>query len=378
MLGGQRVPQIFLSFIVYFFCGLENLIAETAPLASDSRAVSISDNQSSTSARDPTFSEVLNQAKSVPNKCESNLRKLSCLKSVWFSMELRERYQKVLDLARESVNTINLPTQSVPQKSGSIPHPQIDYRAIPCIAAAETGFLEPLAMNTNACTNDSTAKGLGMINANTLWDYLLPDKTFQLGDKKYNSLNREFNWKGMEMWDREIERIKSMNDKDKKEAKEKLVSSIFDRISLQPELQIQIIAYTLAEKQARVRRTQNSSCYGASISQESYSDYYSGCSSNDKKRNQERRFYGEAINSCAKCIAKNEDNTELSVKCLSIVDNREPEIKAKVALMAPAKKTNGKVEKTQKKEKLQSQFHLKPDEKILRSFEFYKKVVCKN
>lgn len=110
-----------------------------------------------------SFQTMIAKAKACPSgerckeRCYDNMKKMACENSPWRRLSLPERFDLLMNLGRP---------HAVKNK--------VDLRYAPCLASAETHYLEPMAKALDSCQDQKmfTSAGLGMTTATTL-DHLI-------------------------------------------------------------------------------------------------------------------------------------------------------------------------------------------------------------
>lgn len=116
------------------------------PLTGDPRVLAATDDVCTSDAcRFDTMRAVAAERRGGPG-CIAALRAHSCRHSMWRDLDLEQRFARILVLGRPFAEANGL-----------------DVRALPCIAAIETGFLEPLTVSELNCTAETSDQGLPQI-----------------------------------------------------------------------------------------------------------------------------------------------------------------------------------------------------------------------
>jgi hypothetical protein len=188
-----------------------------------------------------------------PGSCLASLQRHYCAFSPWRNLSLNQRFRRIL--------VLGLPYA---KQRG------IDPRALPCIAARETVTLEPLAISEVNCGGYSSDEGLGQIIWPTFHDYATA-----------LAFRSEVAIPGLPEPDDLVAR--------------------FNSLGYSAERQIELMAFTLAEKK-RGREYR-----------EAFVDYNGSAT---------RETYGKLVNACYECLIKRVDPETLEVagdpmRCLS-------------------------------------------------------------
>ncbi|MGE0763575.1 MAG: hypothetical protein AB7N80_09890 [Bdellovibrionales bacterium] len=202
------------------------------------------------------------------NECEKSLRTQACQSSPWKNKGLDERFQLIMQYAK-----------TYAAKYG------VEPRAIPCIATVETGYLEPQAKTLLACGDADRNRyhGLGMITLQTLEHYVSPFIKRKLQVKE----NGKFVTKMLTPF-------RSANPLLQKPSLYACPRKLHDLLGSSPELQVELMAYTLAEK-------------GAAVGGNSYQAYvnYNGHSPPDPENGRPHmNNYADAVQACVSCLRK--------------------------------------------------------------------------
>lgn len=219
------------------------------------------------------------EAKCSPEECRRRLRELACTQSPWKEKELNERFQLTMEMAKRSAAPL-----------------RVDPRIVPCIAVVETGHLEPQAKTLLACQDAGRHRyhGLGMITLSTLENYISPYKKFRLPPGKGEKQGPE------------VKPFRSQLAEFQKPSFYACPRKLHDAMASSPELQVELMAYTLAEKSAVVDGNEYLT----------FANY--NANSNLDPENGEPHFknYADAVTSCVSCLrgAQAADNP---VECLS-------------------------------------------------------------
>ena len=153
------------------------------------------------------------QAKGWNRKCKDELQRIACEESPWKGLGLKDRFDRIFTLGKKHA-----------QRYG------VDARAMPCIAGAETGSLEPQLKVFHTCYKKDhkkyTAQGIGQMTRTTFRAYF---KRGGAGLGPYRSQIPPFNAPPF-----------TENP-----------DLLFDAMGTSVELQLEIMAYTLKEKKRR-------------------------------------------------------------------------------------------------------------------------------
>lgn len=107
---------------------------------------------------DSGFDAILSRAKAKrPRRaCARELETIACQESPWRKLDLENRFKRILEIGKEYADKYD-----------------VDVRSMPCLAGAETTFLDPLRKVTTACYHrKSSAQGLGQMTRSTLYDHI--------------------------------------------------------------------------------------------------------------------------------------------------------------------------------------------------------------
>ncbi len=225
-------------------------------------------------------------------ECEKRLGRLACQNSPWKDKSLQERFKTLMSSAHYHG-----------KKYG------IEPRAIPCIAAVETGYLEPMAKNLMSCDDpvEHSYHGLGMITKTTLEHYLSP--------YIQNTVTGRDNQK------RVVGPFRTTIPEFNKPSYYACPEKMHDALGASPELQIELMAYTLANKLSAAGG--QASDPGSEYA--SYVHYNANGSIDQENGKPHSNNYADAVSACVKCLrsripdlanegAKNKQN---ATHCLS-------------------------------------------------------------
>jgi hypothetical protein len=196
-------------------------------------------------------------------ECEKRLGRMACQNSPWREKSLQQRFNLIVSMAR-----------SYAPKYG------VDFRAVPCIATVETGFLEPMAKTLLACGNPNQNRyhGLGMITRSTLDSYISPYKKFVMPGPKGTKI--------------QIGPFRSSIPELTKPSYYACPGKLHDALGSSPELQVELMAYTLAEKLAI-----------AGGSEYNAYKYYNAHAAIDHENGQPHmNNYAQAAQACVACL----------------------------------------------------------------------------
>lgn len=243
--------------------------------------------------------------------CSQNLRRQGCIHSPWRQDGIKERFQKVMQMSQKHA-----------------PRFGIQPAVIPCVAAVETGFLEPQSKAGLACQNFNRNRyhGLGMITFKTLAAYLNPRVSFD-GTSKEGGHNKAV----------EFGPFRSSLPYLQKLSLYACPEKLHEYLAADPELQVELMAYTLAEK----KHLSDGDEYKMIVN-------YNANEATDDNGQPHKYNYAKAVQSCASCIRSRQKSPDSAVECLSITT-----------------RSGGS-----------NPFHMKIDSKIITDFEKYKQMNC--
>lgn|GEM_PF-2401165 len=116
------------------------------PLTGDRRVLAAADDVCTADAcRFDTMRALAAERRGGPG-CIAALRAHACRHSMWRDLGLEQRFARILVLGRPFAEAHD-----------------VDVRALPCIAAIETGYLEPLTVSELNCTAETSDQGLPQI-----------------------------------------------------------------------------------------------------------------------------------------------------------------------------------------------------------------------
>ena len=227
-------------------------------------------------------------------ECERRLGSQMCLNSPWKDKPVDERFQLIMKYAKDYA-----------------PAYGVEPRAIPCIATVETGYLEPQAKTLLACGNTRMNRyhGLGMITQQTLEHYVNPFTKFQV--------TVDVNGKKVS---KEIKAFHSSNPLLVRPSFYACPEKLHDALGSSPDLQVELMAYTLAEKKSATRGNEY----------QSYVNYNGLKTADEENGRPHMNNYADAIQACVRCLRQRlPDKPQLSkngkpipaldpVECLSI------------------------------------------------------------
>lgn len=333
-----------------------------------------------------SFAALLEAAKKSRGNCVENLKKLSCRKSPWKDMGIEERFNQVVKLAVEkSQNVSRFKSQKKINKSGGkeakgrgVEIKGVDYRAIPCISIVETEYLEPMAKSLGACQNPGQNRyhGLGMLTLSTLRSYVNnPNGNIQIGFSRSGDLSgsdtktdpEDFNRFAQMAGPSEIEFnvYRSNHVEFSKPSYYACPERLHDAMGISPELQVELMAYTLADKKnlAEGKMASLYQKYNPGVKKEFSSDWttFALYNANPSSHGGRPHFahYADAAMMCMNCLRERLDDNGnpidgkgKPVECLS------------PGLRAEPRKGTG--------------FHMKMDDLILRDFPAQIEARCGN
>lgn len=200
------------------------------------------------------------------NQCITRMKRIICEASPWRGMGLKDRFESMVNLARKHTERL-----------------KVDFRAIPCIAGVETiPDFEPLAKDLG-CVDPKVHPyhGLGQIKDQTLNYYLstshvVPTKKTDQNGRVQTSLEGPF---------------RSTVPEVDKPTMYTCPEKMHDALAASVELQIEVIAYTLADKLNQARGNELTSFIN-----------YNGSESVDRDGRAHRFHYGEAVMACVRCL----------------------------------------------------------------------------
>ena len=202
-------------------------------------------------------------------ECERRLGRLACQNSPWKGKSLNDRFNAMMALSHYYGT-----------RHG------IEPRALPCIAGVETGYLEPMAKNLMSCSNpqNHSYHGLGMITLTTLEHYLSP----YIG----NTVT------GLDKVQRQTGPFRTVIPEFNKPSFYACPQKMHDALGSSPELQIELMAYTVANKLSAVggRASDPKSEYNA------YMNYNGHLAVDPQNGQPHAKNYADAVMACVKCL----------------------------------------------------------------------------
>ncbi len=124
----------------------ENPELAPRPITTDPRILDPSDDTCTDAACDFGLIRSIGEIHRDGGSCIRALRTHYCTNSMWQDLDLEQRMQRILVLGREFAEEVD-----------------VDVRALPCIAAIETRYLEPLTVSEFNCTGYTSDQGLPQI-----------------------------------------------------------------------------------------------------------------------------------------------------------------------------------------------------------------------
>lgn len=218
-------------------------------------------------------------------RCVNKLNNMACSMSPWKTKSVEERFQLIMKLGEAPARLYG-----------------VDARMMPCVAIVETGYLEPMAKTGMACINPRMNRyhGLGMITQQTLENYLNPSRQIKVRRKALGSGKLE---------DVTLGPFRSVNPLVQKESYYACPTKLHDLLGSSPDLQLELMAYTLAEK----LQATGGSEYRAYMN-------YNGLASADAENGKPHmENYADAVNSCVSCLRQRypKKGVSASVECLA-------------------------------------------------------------
>ncbi len=116
------------------------------PISTDPRVLSTEDDVCTSAECRFDRIRALATARREQAGCTTELRTHYCRHSMWRELDIEQRFGRILVLGRPFAERFN-----------------VDVRAMPCIAAIETRFLEPLTVSDFSCEFDASDEGLPQI-----------------------------------------------------------------------------------------------------------------------------------------------------------------------------------------------------------------------